>query len=249
MSDPKKLEALAVALFEAGREEHGPPAARMRTLETLLDTETAQLAAPVAQSNVVPIDVREVAAVPAARPSARPRPWARIAVGLLAAAAVCLLGLVARDVGRRSPRIEPAADDALRVQRSAPRARPASDAQRTPRVSDAPREEGAPKAPAKPRPETQRAPATLTEEVAALDAARSALAAGNPKGALAQLDRYDSKLRGARLRTEALLLRSEALAADGRKAAAAELAREFLSTYPNSPLADRARALARGEAP
>lgn len=251
MSDPKSLEALAAALFEAGREERGPDAARTRTLDTLLDTlpdtGAAQLAAPAAQPNVVPIDVREQAGAPAARPSARPWPWARVALGLLAAAAVCVLALLARDVAR-SPAIAPA-PDAIRVQRSVPRERPASDAQRATRVSDAPLEKGAPKAPQKPRPEKQRPPATLTEEVAALDAARSALTAGDAKRALAQLDRYDSELRGTRLRTEALLLRSEALAADGRKAAAAELARDFLETYPNSTLADRARALARGEAP
>ena len=242
--DPKSLEALAAALFDAGREERGPATARERTLDTLL----TQLAAPVEQSNVVPIDVRAEAGTPAARASARPQPWARIALGLLAAAAVCVLALLAHDAARRSPAIAPA-PDALRVPPSWPRERPASDAERATRMSDALLDEAAPKAPQKPRLQTQRPPATLTEEVAALDAARSALSAGDPKRALAQLDRYDSQLHGARLRAEALLLRSEALAADGRKAAAAALAREFLATYPNSTLADRARALTRGDAP
>jgi TolA-binding protein len=253
MSDPKSLEALAAALFDAGREERGPAAARTRMLDallaTLLDREAAQLAAPAQQSNVVPIDVREQAGAPAGRPNARrPQPWARIGLGLLAAAAVCVLALLAHDAARRSPTIAPALD-ALRVQPSSPSARPASDAERATRVSDALLERAAPKAPQKPRSQTQRPPATLTEEVAALDAARSALSAGDAKRALAQLDRYDSQLHGARLHAEALLLRSEALAADGRKPAAAALAREFLAKYPNSTLADRARALARGDAP
>jgi TolA-binding protein len=160
---------------------------------------------------------------------------------------VCALALFARDVVRRSPAIAPD-PDAFRVQPSSARERPASDTERATRVLDAPLQRAAPKAPAKPRSVTQRAPATLTEEVAALDAARRALTAGDARRALAQLDRYDSELQGARLRSEAMLLRSEALAADGRKAAAVELAREFLATYPNSPLADRARALARGDA-
>ena len=96
----------------------------------------------------------------------------------------------------------------------------------------------------RPSPSLERAPASLSEELALLESARSALASGSSERALELLDRYERTLRGTRLRAEASILRVEALAASGRKAEAASLAGEFLKKNPGSPLVDRARAFA-----
>jgi hypothetical protein len=84
-------------------------------------------------------------------------------------------------------------------------------------------------------------PATLSEEVVALDRARSALNSGDPAGALRALDEYDQVLHGTRLAEEATLLRIEALSRSGRADVAANLARQFIQKNPGSPLAERAR--------
>lgn len=80
----------------------------------------------------------------------------------------------------------------------------------------------------------------LERELALLDQARNALASGNAGQALSLLDRHQG-LRGNSLNAEATLLRIQALASTGRDDAAAALARSFITSNPNSPLADRAR--------
>ena len=101
---------------------------------------------------------------------------------------------------------------------------------------------------ARPSPSVERTAASLSDELALLESARSALASGSGERALELLDRYERTLRGTRLRTEASILRVEALAASGRRAEAASLAGEFVKKNPGSPLVDRARAFA-GDAP
>jgi hypothetical protein len=97
---------------------------------------------------------------------------------------------------------------------------------------------------ARPSPSAERTAASLSDELALLESARSALASGSGERALELLDRYERTLRGTRLRAEASILRVEALAASGRKAEAASLAGEFVKKNPGSPLVDRARAFA-----
>jgi hypothetical protein len=80
----------------------------------------------------------------------------------------------------------------------------------------------------------------LERELALLDDARNALASGDAGQALALLDRHQA-LRGNSLNAEATLLRIQALASTGRGDAAAALARSFITSNPNSLLADRAR--------
>lgn len=84
-------------------------------------------------------------------------------------------------------------------------------------------------------------PASLADELGSLNRARAALGAGNAADALSELDRYDRVLRGTRLRSEATLLRIEALARAGRAKESADVARRFIEHSPDDPLVDRAR--------
>jgi outer membrane protein assembly factor BamD (BamD/ComL family) len=86
----------------------------------------------------------------------------------------------------------------------------------------------------------------LRQQLELLQQARSLLRSGQPKEALVALDRYESELGGTDLRDEAALLRIEALAAQGRAAEAAALARRFVLEHPDSPLAERAQRLGAG---
>jgi hypothetical protein len=85
----------------------------------------------------------------------------------------------------------------------------------------------------------------LTRELAALDAASTALAAGNGIGALALLDTYAQAYPHGRLEIEAEVLRIGALARSGRLEAARVRAETFLRRHPQSVLASRVRAEAR----
>ncbi|NUQ79892.1 MAG: outer membrane protein assembly factor BamD, partial [Polyangiaceae bacterium] len=85
---------------------------------------------------------------------------------------------------------------------------------------------------------------SLAAEVAALQKAREALAAGRPKKALTELNIYTKRFRGGRLALEAEVLRIEALAQSGERKAAAVLAESFLAAHPSSPYANRVRAIA-----
>lgn len=83
----------------------------------------------------------------------------------------------------------------------------------------------------------------LGQEVAALDRARDALAAGNVAGALRQVDEYESQFPRGALAQEATALRIEALLQQGNRDAAARLADRFLASNPKSPHAARIRLL------
>src|SRR5262245_9668972 len=82
----------------------------------------------------------------------------------------------------------------------------------------------------------------LREELAALDHARLALAGGNARRALEELEGYDRRFPGGRLQLEAEVLRIDALAKLGRKDAARQRAEVFLRRHPNSVLTTRVRA-------
>jgi hypothetical protein len=85
----------------------------------------------------------------------------------------------------------------------------------------------------------------LREQAGLLDRARSLLAAGDARGALARLGEFDRRFAGGPLREEALLLRIEALDRAGERGAAGALARRFLKAYPGSVQADRVASIAR----
>jgi hypothetical protein len=98
-----------------------------------------------------------------------------------------------------------------------------------------------------PLPNVKAAPAgrpaavTLADELELLKRAETALAAGDATGALNALDRYVRSVKSPRMRTEATLLRIEALSRTGLADAASALARRFVEENPESPLVDRAR--------
>jgi hypothetical protein len=98
---------------------------------------------------------------------------------------------------------------------------------------------------APPRPASQgtSAAASLSDEVAALQIARRALAGRDPSAALAALDRYARRFPQGRLQTEETVLRIEALMQRGDRASAAALADRFESLHPKSPYGTRIRSL------
>lgn len=75
----------------------------------------------------------------------------------------------------------------------------------------------------------------LREEVALMDRARRALAAGDTARALAALDQHQRSFPSGTLGQEAKLLRIEALARSGDRAAARALGERFLSEHPDTP--------------
>jgi hypothetical protein len=83
----------------------------------------------------------------------------------------------------------------------------------------------------------------LASEVANIDAARRALAAGDAAIALQQLERYYSRARTGTLDREAQLLRIDALLRAGQADRAYQLAEQYLARYPQDPHAARLRGL------
>jgi len=92
---------------------------------------------------------------------------------------------------------------------------------------------------------TAPGPGTLRDEIALIDGARRALAAGSPAQALSLLDRYRARHPHGTLLPEALAMRIEAIDRSGDHARARALARAFLAEHPNSPLAQRVAQLGR----
>jgi hypothetical protein len=84
-------------------------------------------------------------------------------------------------------------------------------------------------------------PVSLSQELAALDAARATLARGNAEGALFLLDGYDRSCPRGKLAVEAEILRIDALAKNGQARDARRRAEQFVKQHPTSVLAVRAR--------
>jgi len=122
------------------------------------------------------------------------------------------------------------------------RARPAVE----PEAETLPEPVAEPATPTAPLPKPPAAKPTLTEELAAVDAASSALRAGDGAGAIRMLDEYARRFPRGRLRLEASVLRIEALAKTGQRAEASRRAKAFLKRYPNSVLAPRLKRYAGG---
>ena len=119
----------------------------------------------------------------------------------------------------------------------APASRPSPPPpERDPAPAPAPSEEPAPAPkPAAGAPAAPPAATSLTYEVAALDRAREALAAGDAAGALRALDDHDRRFPGGMLGPEATVLRIEALALRGDRASAVRLGKAFLEGAPAEP--------------
>jgi len=84
----------------------------------------------------------------------------------------------------------------------------------------------------------------LSQEIAAIKAARAALASRNATGALNDLDQYERSYPAGLFKLEAQVLRIDALLELGQSAAAQELARRFLVNQPDSPYARHVRSVA-----
>lgn len=85
--------------------------------------------------------------------------------------------------------------------------------------------------------------ASIAGEVALLDRARRALAAGDAEGALGVLDEYGRERRSGILGPETMLVRIQALLQVGQREAAVVLARRFVAQNPGSRHAESLRAL------
>jgi predicted Zn-dependent protease len=86
------------------------------------------------------------------------------------------------------------------------------------------------------------APSKLSEhDLAAIDRAHAALAAGDTTAALAELDAFDARAPGSALAEEAAALRYDVLVARGDRAGAERAARAFVVRWPASPYAPRLR--------
>jgi hypothetical protein len=84
---------------------------------------------------------------------------------------------------------------------------------------------------------------TVRAEVAMLDKARGALAAGEPARALSILDGYGERVAHGDMAPEAAVLRIEALVKAGDRSAAGRFADAFLAGDPSSPYLARVQSL------
>jgi TolA-binding protein len=87
-------------------------------------------------------------------------------------------------------------------------------------------------------------PTSITAELNAIDAARSAVAAGDGARALELLDDHARRFPRGRLQLEAEVLRIEALARSGKAAVAKQRAKAFVERHPNSVFTPRVKRLA-----
>ncbi|HVU03804.1 MAG TPA: hypothetical protein VHE30_18725 [Polyangiaceae bacterium] len=87
------------------------------------------------------------------------------------------------------------------------------------------------------------AASNVVAEVASLDRARAALAAGDARTALARLSEHARRFPGGALEPEAVVLRVRALRETGDVTGATALAKSFLAAHPDSSQAARLRAL------
>lgn len=90
---------------------------------------------------------------------------------------------------------------------------------------------------------------SLTAELSAIDQARAALVNHDYTQTLRLLDDYAHHFSKHRLRSEATVLRIEALAGRGDRDAATRVGREFLQNHPNGPYAQRVRSVIGDAAP
>jgi TolA-binding protein len=247
MSEPRRLleeggDDLAVSLLRSARHDAPSPRARKETLAALGLGAGAAVTAAAATSTAA-------SAATAAKSGATAALLKWIGVGVVGGLVTVTTVAVVQ-----SPPPEPApavlAPTGTRAIASPARSAEPRPVEVTPAPSAEPVASAAPEAqkPARPpvsadKPEASAKP-TLADEVASLDAARSALASGNASAALRALDDHDRRFPGGALGPEGTVLRIEALAQRGDRGSAAALARAFLAAHPRSPHAARIRSVA-----
>lgn len=228
---PGELEA---ALLRAGRETRASSRARLSTLAALGVAGSAVVAGKSAAATLSSSSVQQL-----------------VAAGAVAVAAT--IGVLALTVGRSTPPI-PAASVPVAVTSptasppsgsddvvEAPAATPESTAPAAAAPAVSPPRTASTPAPVAPRPAPS---ASLADETRSLDAARKALAAGDSSGALTRLDDHARRFPRGGLALEAEVLRIEALAQSGNRAAAATRARAFVARHPSSVFTPRVRRIA-----
>jgi len=135
--------------------------------------------------------------------------------------------------------------------KSAPKSEPAAPAVGRPLAAESPaaapaaRRAGHGSPPAPPPPARVSSDSSLAEQVQSLDRARVALGSGDSASALREIARYRAAWPDGVFLTEASVLEIEALAARGERSQAAARAAAFVAAHPDSPQADRLRALPR----
>lgn len=158
------------------------------------------------------------------------------AVSVVASLPIPVAGTPA-DSAVTKPAVPPAAEESTPRAGSAP---PVLAADRTPR----PRRISAPPVHSRSSKEP-RADLLLAREVAALDAARTALAVGAHASALHQIEQYHRDFPGGELSADADVVAIEALAAQGDAVATQRAARLFLEQHSHDPHVERVRELVR----
>lgn len=226
-SDPKRLTVVGATdlertLLQAARGERPSPELTARMAAGLGITAAAVVTAAAPAAAAAP--------VAAAAPAAALKVTA-LGVGVLAVAVAA--GVVAVRVGSTpahpTPAGKPASTLIAAPAAGAPIAEPAPDIITEKRIEKIRKRPAPPPALA----------GDLRDQIALVDAARTAVKSGATERALALLHRYETTFPGGAFRPEALALRIEALDDAGRSAEARSLAREFLARYPQSPVADR----------
>jgi TolA-binding protein len=122
-----------------------------------------------------------------------------------------------------------------------------SAAEVAPKVAEAAR--SVPASPVGQRGRSRGVPGDVAEQIALIDAARGALAAGGAERALTTLREYQTRYPKGSFQPEAAAIRIEALVELGRTDEARSAVKRFLVTYGPSPLADRVARLAGLERP
>jgi hypothetical protein len=235
------LAERAARLFAAGREESPSEDARRRTLRAL-ESRTALGSRPALGSQTAP---KKAGFWAGRRASALP--LAALSLGGLFLFFTFVSGTTqeAVDISAESATFRSPPPEALQEKDLGPR----ESGQELPpeKPSDLVLRPSKPQA--IPEVPEKRAPPTLDEELATMNAARTSLGSGKATAALAELDRFE-KLRGFRkLSVEASLLRIESLAKLGRLEEARARAVRFIAENPNNPLVDRAAQFARSSSP
>jgi hypothetical protein len=232
-SDPKRLTVVGAtdlerSLLQAARRERPSPEL------------TARMAAGLGISAAAAVTAAALpaAAVPAA---AAPVVAAKTSLAIWVSAGAVAIAVTAGVVGVR---LSAAPERAAQADRPVPAAVVAAPTPREDVPVTAVPERRIEKVRRRPAP---LAPAgDLRDQIALIDAARSAVKAGSTERALVLLHRYEVSYPqpGGAFRPEALALRIQALDEAGRAAEARAKAREFLARYPHSPLGDRVSKIA-----
>lgn len=242
MSEPVRLRELSEdgferSLLDAGVASVSTEAARAKTLAAL----------GLAGSAAVSVGAASLASSSLGTPSLLAKlGWTKlVAISSLGAAAVVPAGYYAWQHARpeaAAPVVAPAAPaPKAEVPVVVPRAAPEAQQPEAVTSAELPQAETPSAAPA-PRVDSRSgAQSALTAELAALDAVRGRLGAGDASGALTLLDEYSRTYPRGRLALEAEVLRIDALAKSGQSSAASRRAEAFLRRHPNSVLASRVR--------